>query len=498
MKKAFIFYISLFLLILILTLNTNAYDYDLWARLIAGMGFVDGGHVLTQDFLSYTPVHTWWDHEWGAGVVFYWFVKHFGGYSLLLLQAIMLFLIFFTASRVIKLRTQTEPYNIIFYFFALMAVLANLNNPIRCHMFSFLFFTLFIYIFEKSKQNSKLIYLCPFIILFWNNIHGGVVAGLGLMLMYALGEFLNKRPFAKYLIIFLICCPILLINPWGFDYVKFLIMANTMARPEIVEWRSPFESYNITKFWEFKGFFFTLLSTELIYIIRNIKAQAREWYANADKTKYIIILTTVYLSVSHIKLIPFFVIAALCYMYEDFYELVKDIELPAWKNKAVYSIILFVSLITLLTRDFSVPVGLNRFPVKEVEFIKQNNIKGKLLVDFGLGSYVSYKLYPNNLIFMDGRYEEVYYDYMVPVLKEFMLFNENWDYLLKFFPPDVMILEKTYKAFNEIQKHGWKLIYDGKFFGVFVPKNKAVKKYIQPTDDIKYYKNTLFTTDIKF
>ena len=70
------------------------------------------------------------------------------------------------------------------------------------------------------------------------------------------------------------------------------------------------------------------------------------------------------------------------------------------------------------------------YPVKEVEFIKQNHLNGKILVNFGLGSYVSYKLYPQNLIFMDGRYEEVYYDYMVPMLKNFYLANQNWDEIL--------------------------------------------------------------------
>ena len=93
------------------------FDFDLWARLIAGMGVINGGHVLTEDFLSYTPVHTWWDHEWGAGVIFYAFLKFLGPYSLIILQAIMLFLIFFTISQIVKLRTNETPYNILFYFF---------------------------------------------------------------------------------------------------------------------------------------------------------------------------------------------------------------------------------------------------------------------------------------------------------------------------------------------------------------------------------------------
>ena len=114
-KRAILFYVTLFLLILTYSLTTNKFDNDLWARLIAGMGVIDGGHVLTQDFLSYTPVHTWWDHEWGAGVVFYAFLKFFGPFSLIILQAFMLFGILFTASKVIKIKNP-EPYNILILF----------------------------------------------------------------------------------------------------------------------------------------------------------------------------------------------------------------------------------------------------------------------------------------------------------------------------------------------------------------------------------------------
>ena len=63
-KKALLFYITLFLLILAFSTTATYFDYDLWARLIAGMGVIDGGNVLTSDFLSYTPVHTWFDHEY--------------------------------------------------------------------------------------------------------------------------------------------------------------------------------------------------------------------------------------------------------------------------------------------------------------------------------------------------------------------------------------------------------------------------------------------------
>lgn len=479
-----LFYATLFLIILAYSMTSSHFDFDLWARLIAGMGVVDGGHVLTQDFLSYTPVHTWWDHEWGAGVIFYFFLKYFGAYSLIILQALMIFGIFFTASKVIKLRTDKPPYNILFYFFALMAVMQNLNAPIRCHLFSFLFFTIFIYIFEKVRRGSdKLLYLIPVIVLFWNNIHGGVVAGLGIMAMYALGEFLNKKPFKKYLITLAVSCLVLFINPWGFDYIKFLLMANTMKRPHIIEWWGLFSKYYLFKHIIFKIFMLCVCAAEFIQI-------KKESWQKIDKVKYIVLLSTLYLAISHVKLLPFFAIASLCFVYED---------LPQLKDKAVCYALIFISLLTFAIKSFSVPIGIDVYPVKEVEFIKQNNLKGNILTNFGLGSYVSYKLHPNNLIFMDGRYEEVYYDYMVPLLKEFFLAYPNWHQIFDYFPPDVMIIENSYPVYEKLkQGNEWNAVYEGENFGVFLPISKAKKEFKQPTDDTNYYKNTLFDTDIKF
>lgn len=500
-KKALLFYITLFLLILAFSMTSTYFDFDLWARLIAGMGVIDGGHVLTEDFLSYTPVHTWWDHEWGSGVIFYVFLKFFGPFSLIILQAIMLFLIFFTTSKVLKLKIKETPYNILFYFFTLMAVMENLNTPIRCHMFSFLFFTIFIYILEKVRQgNNKLLFIIPFITILWNNIHGGVVSGLGLIGMYALGEFLNKKSYLKYIITLIISLLSLIINPWGYKYIKFLFMANTMQRPYIIEWWGLFSKFYLFKQIKFKLFMFASVIIETISTYKNIKLEGiKAWYEKADKIKYIVLLSTLYLAISHVKLLPFFAIATICFVYEDFYNLIKNIKFPQWKEKIVYAFILGISIFTFLIKDFSIPVDLNIYPVKEVEFIKLNNLKGNILSNFGYGSYISYKLYPNNLIYMDGRYEEVYYDYMVPVLKEFFLAYPNWKQLLTYFPPDIMILEKSYPIYKIIsESKDWQNAYESEVFGVFVSNKIAKKNYIRPTDDINYYKNTLFSTGIKF
>ncbi len=500
--KPILFYITLLLLISAICINASNYDYDLWARLIAGMGVIDGGHVLKQDFLSYTPTHIWYDHEYGSGIIFYLLLKLFGPYSLIIFEIILYFGIFFIITKVIKLRNPNiDIYNLLFYLFPIMALGENFNNPIRCHLFSFLLFTVFIYILELSRKGvNKLLFLIPFLIILWNNLHGGVIAGIGLLCMYIIGEILNKKPFKKYIIALTLSIPALIINPWGYNYIKFLLMANTMKRPDVAEWWGLFSKFHLFKQIPFKIFMAILLTTEIAAFFKSKSCKnINEWYIKLDKTKAIVLIGTLYLAILHVKLLPFFVIAGTCFVYEDLCKLYENIKIPKWIDTIVYTVFFFIITLSFLSKDISIPLNTQAYPVKELEFIKINNIKGKLLINFGLGSYASYKLYPQNLIFMDGRYEEVYYEGMVPLLKKFYLVNPYWNEVLEKFPPDLMVIEKYYPIYEVLSKSKtWCKIYEGELFAVFVKEKDKKNKYKIPSNDIEYYKKTLFETSIKF
>ena len=500
-KRKLLFYFTLVIFIFAVSMLVSNYDFDLWARLIAGMGVIEGHQVLKTDFLSYTPTHTWWDHEWGSGVIFYLVLKFLGPYSLIILQAIFTTCIFVLVSKIVKMKYNVMPYCIFIYVFAIMALNQNFSSPVRCHMFSFLLFTIFIYILELARRGKpKLLILIPFLTILWNNVHGGVVSGLGLIGMFALGEFLNQKPWKQYIYTLIPSCLFLAINPYGFEYIKFLLMATTMERPEISEWWGIFSKHQMSRQIMFKLFMFSIIGVEITSVIKNIKTSTlKKWYDEQDKVKWIILIVTLYLAISHVKLIPFFVISACCYAYDDIYKFGKLLNIPAFTEKIIYVMIIIMSLFSFAAKDYSIPLNYAAYPVREVEFIRINNIKGDILTNFGLGSYVSYKLHPNNLIYMDGRYEEVYYDEMVPLLKKFFLVNPGWDEVLKKYPPEIMILEKYYPVYDALKNSDdWKLVFEGEVFGVFVLAKNAKAQYNIPTNDINYYKDTLFDTDIKF
>ncbi|MDD3436094.1 MAG: hypothetical protein PHC64_02970 [Candidatus Gastranaerophilales bacterium] len=505
--RPIIFYIFLFLFILAFGTIAKDYDYDFWARLIAGMGFVQTGHVLKQDFLSYTPTHTWFDHEWGSGVIFYLTQHFFSASGILILQAVLVFLMFFTITKVIKLRggKTTDAYNFLFYYFAYIILSYILNSPIRCQIFSFLFFTAFLYLMERERKGVnkgwELIILPPLLMIIWNNLHGGCVSGIGLIVIYIIGEFLNRKPVRKYIYALIGAIVVLPVNPWGFSYLEFLFKANTMQRTDIVEWWGLFSGFFMFKYIKFKLYALILFSLELGLIIKQIKDKT----FNFDKTKFLVLGVTLFLAIQHVKLIPFAVISMMCFLYDDFYTVFNGItknffnKIAVFKDTIIYLIILFFVVFNLKVEAFQPLISKSRYPIFAVEFVRANDIKGNLLISFGLGSYASYKLYPNNKIFMDGRYEEVYYDDLVPMMNKFYTLKPGWDELLKKYPPDVMIIEKFYSIFYALVKNkDWDYVYDDNYFGVFVKHQDRKKIYKKPETNQEYYKKTLFDTKIKF
>ena len=506
--KVVLFYLILFISILAFCATGTGYDFDLWARLLIGMYFMQTGHVLKEDLVSYTPTHTLYDHEWGSSIIFYITQQLGGSVGILLLQVFLAFFIFVVMSKIIKLRgvKTTSPYNYLFYFFSFIAMVDLVDQLVRCQLFSFLLFTVFIYILELARKGeNRPLWALPFIMIIWNNLHGGCIAGIGIILIYAAGELLNRKPFKKYIFAFLGTIAVLPINPWGLEYLSFFVKAHTMHRLGIIEWYWLFHPF----FRKFDYLYFKLLALVLIFfeIIYIFKAKKEKTF-NFDATKYLAIAATLFLGIQHVKLIPLCVITWSVFLYDDFYTvfnaltfniLNKNTKLRKIKEIIVYYMIALFVMININKENFKPYINFYKFPVLPIEFIKINNLEGNIFVNYGVGSYTTYKLYPHNKVYIDGRYEEAYYDYLMPIMENFLHARKGWEGLLKTFPPKIIVVEKPYPVF-EVLKHrpDWKLVFEDSFYGVFVRTEDVKDKYLLPRRDIEYYRKTIFDTDANF
>ncbi len=506
--KKILFIVLLFIFCIGFCCSYNIPDNDIWARLIAGYHIVEKHSILTSDFLSYTPTHFWYDHEWGASAIFYFVLKHFGASGLIILRGLLCALTIFVCYKTVELRNpkSTVPYNILYFVFMFLVVNKSVGSVIRCLLFTCLFFAIFLYVLERARlKNKKILILLPFIMVLWCNIHGGCISGLGLIGIYCLGEFLNKKPFKEYIYTFIGCFAALFINPYGINYVKFLFNAALMNRSYITEWLSPFSRMYFGQYIKFKVYLIFMLAVQIIYLIKE-----KINYDKADKTKILIIIGMTYLSVFHIRHQTFFVFTVGTLLYDEFYSLfnyliskikIKNEEnlksVVFFKEVAVYFFLFMISFPYLISTNKPIRITETKYPRYAVEFIKINKIKGNLFINFDWGSYAAYKLYPDNLIVMDGRYEEVYNPDLLLQLKNFHLLKNDWYKIIRDYKTDVMILEKKYPVYKKMAENpDWVLVFENNLNGVFVTKDKVKKEYLYPSIDDDYYNKNLFETNI--
>ena len=210
------------------------------------------------------------------------------------------------------------------------------------------------------------------------------------------------------------------------------------------------------------------------------------------------------LSILKIRHQTFFVLAAGTLLYDEFYSLVNSIKI--WNNKKLtitkdiilYTVLLGFSVNMLFFASKEIRITEQAYPRFAIEFIKINEIKGNLFLNFNWGSYAAYKLYPNNRIVMDGRYEEVYHPSLLEEMRDFHMLKNDWKKIIRENKTDVMILDKQYPVYEKIlEDKEWKLVFENNLSGVFVPTQTAKNNYKYPVPNDEYYNDNLFKTDIK-
>jgi len=531
--RKILFFTTIFVLIYALCAMNNGTDRDLWHRLAVGQIFWQTGTVLNHDIFAYTPVkNIWVDHEWGSGVIFYSLARLAGDYGLIFLKIFSLFaviIIIYATNKLIS--SKNDSFKIGFYTISIFAILVGFQSTVRSHIFTYLFFTLWIYLLERIRRNKnttlkrhlKYIWIFPATMLLWTNLHGGFIAGFGLLGIYIVGEFLNKKNPLIYLIILAMSLPVTLINPYGLKFWDYMITAVTMPRPYITEWK-PLNLF--APFIEFIAFKLLLLITlfgwgyKILSKSRKINMNKFEYQNSSyrlDWTGAILLAVTLYLSIRHQRHVVFFAISASIFSYQYFYEAINAIykrftekywNLLSLNHQKLVSFtaksIVFINIIVIgvfigINNPLIISVTNTDYPTKAVEFIKLNNIKGNLLVPFNWGSYALWKLYPQCKVSIDGRYEETYPDSVYKEVTDFAFYNKDWDKVLKKYHNDIILMPLDSETYKELKKlKEWKVIYQDKCSTVFIPASVSSENWKMPDKNIDYSKTKFCTCHRKF
>jgi hypothetical protein len=116
-------------------------------------------------------------------------------------------------------------------------------------------------------------------------------------------------------------------------------------------------------------------------------------------------------------------------------------------------------------------------PVKAVEFIKHENIKGNMFNNDEFGDYVIYAAWPRYKVFIDGRTDM----YGARLVKEYIKISQaeaGWENSLKKYHV-TWIMHDPNAPLSKLllQRNDWKLIYSDQVANIFVqaiPENEPI------------------------
>jgi hypothetical protein len=186
----------------VLLTSRHIADGDLWAKLALGAHVWKMGTLPHHNVFAFTPVlPEYVDHEWGAGTIFFGLLKFFGPASLMWLKIVLAFGALGAALLTGRRSGCGWAPLLILAIPAAGCVVLGYVPVIRSHTFTYCLFALtlvcleeiarprpFAYGEEKGTGKPSVIPLAIMIVgimLIWVNVHGGFVAGLGTIGIYA-------------------------------------------------------------------------------------------------------------------------------------------------------------------------------------------------------------------------------------------------------------------------------------------------------------------------
>lgn len=478
MKVTRVFFIFFIIAAALVAFSGNSAEPDLWGHLKYGQDTYEAKALVRQDIYSYSSYGApWVNHEWLAELIFYVIFKFSGSKGLLIFKFLVGLIILFIIYKSVARNTKSLLLQTVVILYSLLCI--GDAFALRPHIFTYLFLTMEVALiinFEHSA-NPKWLYALPVIFLFWCNLHGGFIAGMGILLLYTLFKAFQKEITKRLLFTCLLSVAATFINPYGVSFWGFILEAVSKDRVHILEWRSI--AFSLENF----NFFFIMALAIIGLYFSKVKRRAFE---------SVVILTAMFFSVRHLRHAHLFAILFSLYMPKHIDSFAKDWALRL-ENKfpRMFFIYIFALIpVFWLPAEFFLknnrPLGIkifeNNYPVNAIEFMKSNNIKGNIFCWFDWAQMCIRELPEGSKVFFDGRYETVYSD---EIIKEYfdMLFHPTdgyKKYLSRFPETDIMLLSKRSSLSDVLLKDiEWLKIYSAGEALIFVKKNEKNKNIIE-------------------
>jgi hypothetical protein len=223
-----------------------------------------------------------------------------------------------------------------------------------------------------------------------------------------------------------------LVNPYGLDFWLYLIPALLHPRLRILEWRPlPPLAWD-----DFLGFRLLFVLTAIALAAGWKRVEKKNWPGLA------VLAVTVWMGWSSRRHGPFLGAAALFYAGPYFQAVWgRRFNLLPATGLLYAAIAIWVALRFLPGASLYPLSPIGEDPVREVDILAQAGAKGNAATPFGWGSYVSWRLYPNIKVSMDGRYETTYPESTFDLNNSFYDHQGDWFRLCREYKVDYVILD---------------------------------------------------------
>lgn len=413
-------------------MTRQLYDPDVWLHLKTGEYILREKAVPTADPFSFTlEGKSWINHSWLTQVIFYLVFSCCGidgllVFSALIVTAAFLLLFFSVYDRRKNLLLLT--------LILIVTVLASqLRLNIRPENFSLVFFSLYLFILKKYRQDKR-IFLLGFIQLLWVNFHGFFIIGplfLGIVVtaekFKRLPGFKNNKDkkldnssYKNLIRAFGLVCLACFINPYWYKGVlyPFIIMGKAFSEPVsygLITELLPISFLNKELAVHFYLLVVIGLGVFLTYGRTINKAYAACWLIlllvsiKANRNIIFFNFLTFWIAgnaLSDLSGKPRQVTAKIFLSI-----IILKLAVAGWYVNEAYAKIKYtVNKREYLLEEHRVKSGMfgvtpNAFPEKTADFILKEKPPGRLFNLFNYGSYLIWRLYPQYQVFIDGRTE---------------------------------------------------------------------------------------------
>lgn len=455
-------------------LGPTVADPDLWGHVRFGLDVLRDGGVAQVDPYSYrTAGRRWINHEWLAEALFAGAYRIAGPGGLVGVKLAAAGAILGLAYR--HLRRSGMGAGGAAGLLAASCVPFRLGlNSVRPQMFTYLLFLGVLLVLDGARAGrGRRLGLLPPLFALWANLHGGVLAGLGIVGVWVAGRVVGAgwgrdegpggraAALARGLVLLAACVAATGLNPYGFGLLGFLLRTATVPRPEITEW-APLEPGSVPGA---VGLGLVLLGIAgLIGGRRPVRAEEVAVFAAACV-----------LPMAASRHYPLFAAALWVVAGPHLAEAAgRRGRAGGPAGRAALGVLaagMLVAGVASLPRLGCIRIepGYFAFPARAVALLRNGGVSGNLALPYNWGEYAIWHLGPRVKVSVDGRRETVYSEGAYARSWDFQRGTGRWDRLLAEGPTDLVLTANGSPTMNLMAREpGWRALYQDSSCAVFV------------------------------